>query len=110
MEVARQAVPTALKNKQSADAFEERLASALTKDKPAYFKTEVGAYVQWVEEYDSTRSRPLSVVSCSNTHFNRIASAGVDAKLLGMSSEGKFELFKKNWTTTDPDVPACKVM
>ena len=109
MEAVHQAVPTALKNKQSADAFEERLATVLTKDKVGYFKTEGGAYVQWVEEYDYTGSGPMSIVPCTTTHFNLIASGGVDAKLLGLSSDGKFELYKKNWTTTDPDVAACKI-
>ena len=108
MEAVHQAVPNALKNKQSADAFEERLANFLTKDKAAYFKTEGGAYVQWVEEYDYAGSGPLSIVPCTNTHFNLIASGGVDAKLLGLGSDGKFELYKKSWTTTDPDVPICK--
>jgi hypothetical protein len=109
MEAVHQTVPTAIKNKQSADGFEARLANVLTKDKASYFKTEGGAYVQWVEEYDYTGSGPLSVVPCTTTHFNLIASGGVDAKILGLSSDDKFELYNKNWTTTDPDVPACKI-
>jgi hypothetical protein len=80
------------------------------KDKSDFFKTEGGAYVQWVDEYDYTGSRPLSIVpNCSTTHFNLIGSGGVDAKLFGLPGKGTFDLYSKNATTTDPDIPACRI-
>jgi hypothetical protein len=110
MEAVHSQVPDAIKSSKSADAFEARLSNVLTKDKPEFFRTEGGAYVQWVNEYDYAGSGPMSVVpNCSTTHFNLIASGGFDAALLGIPGKGTFEFYKKSETNTDPDVPACKV-
>lgn len=110
MEAVHQQAPNAIKNSHSADVFESRLANSLTKDKADFFKTEGGAYVQWVDEYDYTGSGPLSIVpNCTTTHFNLIASGGVDATLLGISGKGTFDLFKNSSTSTEPDIPACRI-
>ena len=110
MEAVHSQVPDAIKSHGSADAFEARLASVLTKDKPDFFRTEGGAYVQWVNEYDYAGSGPMSVVpNCSTTHFNLIASGGFDSALLGISGKGTFEFFKTSEAKTEPDVPACRV-
>lgn len=110
MEAVNQLAPNAIKNSRSADAFEPRLAQFLSKNQADFFQTEGGAYVQWVDEYDYTGSGPMSVVpDCTTTHFNLIASGGVDAKLLGINNKSTFDLFKKNSTTVNPDVPACRI-
>jgi hypothetical protein len=110
MEAVHSAVPAALKNSKNADAFEPRLSQYLAKDNADYFRTEGGAYVQWVNEYDYTGSGPMSVVpNCVTTHFNLIASGGFDAKLLGLDSKGSFELFKKESSSTEPDIGGCRI-
>jgi hypothetical protein len=110
MEAVHSSVPTALKNAGSADAFEPQLAKFLSKDTSDFFRTEGGAYVQWVNEYDYTGSGPMSIVpNCTTTHFNLIASGGFDAKLLGLNGKGSFELFKTGSSTTDPDVGGCRI-
>jgi hypothetical protein len=110
MEAVHSSVPTVLKNSRSADAFEARLSKFLSKDNPDFFKTEGGAYVQWVDQYDYTGSGPLSVVpDCTTTHFNLTASGGVDAKLLGLDSKGTFDLYSSQSTKTEPDIPACRI-
>lgn len=110
MEAVNQLAPNAIKNSRNADAFEPRLAQFLSKNQADFFQTEGGAYVQWVDEYDYTGSGPMSVVpDCTITHFNLNASGGVDAKLLGMNNKSTFDLFKKNSTTVNPDIPACRI-
>lgn len=110
MEAVNQQAPNAIKNSKSADAFESRLAKFLSKNQADFFQTEGGAYVQWVDEYDYTGSGPMSVVpNCTTTHFNLTASGGVDAKLLGIDTKSSFDLFKKNSTTVEPDIPACRI-
>jgi hypothetical protein len=110
MEAVHSQIPAAIKKSQSADGFEARLANALSKDQADLFRTEGGAYVQWVDEYDYTGSGPMSVVpDCTTTHFNLTASGGVDAKLLGFGGKGSFDLFSSSSSKTEPDVPACKI-
>ena len=110
MEAVHSSVPSALKNSRSADAFESRLSKFLSKDKPDFFKTEGGAYVQWVDQYDYTGSGPLSVVpDCTATHFNLTANGGVDASLLGLNSKGTFDLFSSQSSKTEPEIPACRI-
>lgn len=110
MEAVHSSVPAALKNSRSADAFESRLAKFLSKENPDFFKTEGGAWVQWVNEYDYTGSGPMSVVpDCTTTHFNLTATGGFDAKLLGLNSKGTFDLFSSQSTKTEPDIPACRI-
>jgi hypothetical protein len=110
MEAIHSSVPSALKNSRSADAFEARLSKFLSKDNPDFFKTEGGAYVQWVDQYDYTGSGPLSVVpDCTTTHFNLTANGGVDASLLGLNSKGTFDLFSSQSSKTEPDIPACRI-
>jgi len=83
---------------------------AFSNDMPDFFKTEGGAYVQWVDEYDYAGSGPLSIVpNCSTTHFNLIGSGGVDAKLFRLPGKGTFDLYNKNATITGPDIPACRI-
>lgn len=111
MEAVHSSIPSALKNSRSADGFEVRLAKFLSKDNPDFFKTEGGAYVQWVDQYDYTGSGPLSVVpNCTTTHFNLSASGGVDAKLFGLDTKGTFDLYSSQSTKTDPDIPACRIV
>jgi hypothetical protein len=110
MESVHSQIPAAIKKSQSADAFEARLGNALSKDQADFFRTEGGAYVQWVDEYDYTGSGPMSVVpDCTTTHFNLIASGGVDAKLLGFGGKGTFDLYSNNSTKTEPDIQGCRV-
>lgn len=110
MEAVHSSVPAAIKNSKVADGFEPQLAKYLSKDTSDFFRTEGGAYVQWVHEYDYTGSGPLSIVpNCTTTHFNLIASGGFDAKLLGVDGKGSFELFKTQSSTTEPDIGGCKV-
>lgn len=110
MEAVHSSMPAAIKNSLSADAFEPQLAKFLSKDTGDFFRTEGGAYVQWVDEYDYAGSGPMSVVpNCTTTHFNLIASGGVDAKLLGLDSKGSFELFKSESSKTEPDIAGCRV-
>lgn len=110
MEAIHSSVPNALKNSRSADAFEARLSKFLSNRNPDFFRTEGGAYVQWVDQYDYTGSGPLSVVpDCATTHFNLTANGGVDAKLLGLNSKGTFDLFSSQSTKTEPDIPACRI-
>jgi hypothetical protein len=110
MEAVHSSDPNVLKNSQMADRFEGRLANFLSKNSPDFFKTEGGAYVQWVHEYDYTGSGPLSVVpNCTTTHFNLTGSGGVDAALLGLAGKGTFDLYSSSSTTTNPDIPACRV-
>jgi hypothetical protein len=110
MEAVHSLVPNVFKNSQMADRFEPRFANVLSKDKADFFKTEGGAYVQWVDEYDYTGSGPLSVVpDCTTTHFNLTANGGFDAGLLGLPGKGTFDLYSNNSTTTDPDIPACRI-
>jgi hypothetical protein len=110
MEAVHSQIPAAIKKSQSADGFEARLASALSKDQADFFRTEGGAYVQWVDEYDYTGSGPMSVVpDCTTTHFNLKASGGVDAKLLGFGGKGSFDLFSSSSSKTEPDVAGCKI-
>jgi hypothetical protein len=110
MEAVHSSIPAALKNSRSADAYEPRLSNFLSKEDPDFFRTQGGAYVQWVNEYDYTGSGPMSVVpDCATTHFNLIASGGVDAKLLGLDGKGTFDLYDNKSTKTEPDVPACKI-
>jgi hypothetical protein len=52
MEAVHSLIPAALKNSRSADGFESQLAKFLSKENPDFFRTEGGAYVQWVDEYD----------------------------------------------------------
>jgi hypothetical protein len=110
MEAVHSSVPAALKNSDRADAFEPQLAKFFLKDNSDFFRTEGGAYVQWVDEYDYTGSGPMSIVpNCTTTHFNLIASGGFDAKLLGLNGKGSFELFRTGSSTTDPDVGGCRM-
>jgi hypothetical protein len=110
MEAVHSSIPAALKNSHSADGFEPRLSTFLSKEDPDFFRTQGGAYVQWVNEYDYTGSGPMSVVpDCATTHFNLIASGGVDAKLFGLDGKGTFDLYSNKSTKTDPDVPACRI-
>ena len=110
MEAIHSLVPNVLKNSQMADRFEPRFANVLSKDKPDFFKTEGGAYVQWVDEYDYTGSGPMSVVpNCTTTHFNLTANGGFDAGLLGLLGKGTFDFYSNNSTTTDPDIPGCRI-
>lgn len=110
MEAVHSSIPAAIKNSHSADAFEPRLSKFLSKEDPDFFKTQGGAWVQWVNEYDYTGSGPMSVVpNCTTTHFNLTASGGLDAKLLGLNGKGTFDLFSNNSTKTEPDVPACRI-
>ncbi len=110
VEAVHSLLPAALKNSRSADAFEPRLAKFFSNDNPDFFKTEGGAYVQWVDEYDYTGSGPMSVVpDCTTTRFNLSAVGGVDAKLLGLNSKGTFDLYSSQSTKTEPDIPACRI-
>jgi hypothetical protein len=110
MEAVHSSIPGAIKKSGVADAFEPQLAKFLSKDTPDFFRTEGGAYVQWVNEYDYAGSGPMSIVpNCSTTHFNLIASGGFDSRLLGLSGKGSFELFKTGLSKTDPDVAGCRV-
>ncbi|WP_109488491.1 hypothetical protein [Occallatibacter savannae] len=110
MEAVHSTVPTAIKNSKVADGFEPQLAKYLSKDIADFFRTEGGAYVQWVNEYDYTGSGPMSIVpNCTTTHFNLIASGGFDAKMLGVDGKGSVELFKTQSTKTEPDIAGCRV-
>jgi hypothetical protein len=110
MEAVHSSVPAAIKNSRSADGFESQLSKFFSKDNGDFFRTEGGAYVQWVDEYDYAGSGPMSVVpNCATTHFNLIASGGVDAKLLGLDGKGSFDLFKSESAKTEPDVAGCRV-
>src|SRR5437763_4463504 len=110
MEAVHSQIPAAIKKSQSADGFDARLASARSKDQADFFRTEGGAYVQWVDEYDYTGSGPMSVVpDCTTTHFNLKASGGVDAKLLGFCGKCSFDLFSSISIKNEPNVPACKI-
>jgi hypothetical protein len=110
MEAVHSSVPAAIKNSRSADGFESQLSKFLSKDSADFFRTEGGAYVQWVDEYDYTGSGPMSVVpNCTTTHFNLIASGGVDAKLLGLDGKGTFDLYKSESSKTEPDIAGCRV-
>jgi hypothetical protein len=52
----------------------------------------------------------MSVVpNCTTTHFNLIASGGVDAKLLGLDGKGTFDLYKSESSKTEPDIAGCRV-
>jgi len=57
--------------------------------------------------------RPLNSTGLSGdsstTHFNLIASGGFDSALLGIPGKGTFEFYKKNETSTDTDVPTCRI-
>jgi hypothetical protein len=110
MEAVHSTLSSALKNSRSADGFEARLSKYLSKENPDFFRTEGGAYLQWVEEYDYTGSGPMSVVpNCTTTHFNLIGTGGFDAGLLGLNGKGTFELFKSSSSKTEPDIGGCKV-
>ena len=110
LEAVHSSKPAALKNGAVADGYEAQLAKFLTKDSAEFFRTEGGAYVQWVNEYDYAGSGPMSIVpNCSTTHFNLIASGGVDAKLFGINGKGSFDLFRSESSKTEPDVGGCRV-
>jgi dihydrodipicolinate synthase/N-acetylneuraminate lyase len=71
------------------------------------FKTEGGAYVQLVTEFDYAGSGPMSIVS-SMTHLNFYAQAGADATLLGTTAESpKLNLNEVKKTKREPDIDAC---
>jgi len=109
MEAVHSSKPAVLKN-GVADRYEAQLANVLTKDSEELFRTEGGAYVQWVNEYDYAGSGPMSIVpNCATTHLNLIASGGFDAKLLGIPGKGSFDLFHSESSKTEPDIGGCRV-
>ena len=109
MEAVHSSKPAALKN-GVADRYEAQLANVLTKDSAEFFRTEGGAYVQWVNEYDYAGSGPMSIVpNCATTHLNLIASGGFDTKLLGIPGKGSSDLFHSESSKTEPDIGGCRV-
>jgi len=73
-----------------------------------FFKINGGAYVQLVAEFDYSASGPLSLVPCSNTHFNMYAQAGADAQVLAMKGTSPtVEWFKSSKSWRNPDSAVC---
>ena len=107
-EALKQAVPAGISDKV-AELIEKGPFGGLIKSpKENFFKTEGGAYLQLVTEFDYAGSGPLSVVPCSMTHLNFYAQAGADATLLGQTAESpKLNLNEVKITKREPDINAC---
>jgi len=107
-EALKQAVPAGISDKV-AELIEKGPFGGLIKSpKENFFKTEGGAYLQLVTEFDYAGSGPMSIVPCSITHLNFYAQAGADATLLGTTAESpKLNLNEVKKTTRQPDIDAC---
>jgi hypothetical protein len=107
-EALKQAVPAGISDKV-AELLEKGPFGGLIKSpKENFFKTEGGAFLQLVTEFDYAGSGPLSIVPCSMTHLNFYAQAGADATLLGQTAESpKLNLNEVKITKREPDIDAC---
>jgi hypothetical protein len=107
-EALKQAVPAGISNKVAELIKKGPFGGLIKSPKENFFKTEAGAYLQLVTEFDYAGSGPLSIVPCSMTHLNFFAQAGADATLLGQTAESpKLNLNEVKITKREPDVDVC---
>jgi hypothetical protein len=107
-EALKQAVPAGISDKVAELIKKGPFGGLIKSPKENFFKTEAGAYLQLVTEFDYAGSGPLSIVPCSMTHLNFFAQAGADATLLGQTAESpKLNLNEVKIMKREPDINAC---
>ena len=107
-EALKEAVPAGIGDKVAEFLEKGPFGGLINSPKENFFKTEGGAYLQLVTEFDYAGSGPMSIVPCSMTHLNFYAQAGADATLLGTTAESpELNLNEVKKTTREPDIDAC---